>query len=76
MVYEVVVTTVIDDLAHWLSGKGSVLINDVPEDVAEVEICPAQIRQWLRYGAQVLKARTASRLATPGPGSALTISFN
>ena len=47
------IATAIDYLAHWLSGKGSVPINDVLEDVATVEICRAQIWQWLHHGTPV-----------------------
>ena len=47
------IATAIDYLAHWLSGKGSVAINDVLEDVATVEICRAQVWQWLRHRSTV-----------------------
>jgi malate synthase len=47
------IATAIDYLAHWLSGTGSVAINNVMEDAATVEICRAQLWQWLRHGTGV-----------------------
>jgi malate synthase len=40
-------------LAHWLSGRGAVPINNLMEDASTVEICRAQVWQWLRHRAEV-----------------------
>jgi malate synthase len=44
-------------LAHWLSGRGSVAINNLMEDASTVEICRAQVWQWLRHRADSHWAR-------------------
>jgi malate synthase len=38
-------------LDSWLSGNGCVAINNLMEDTATVEICRAQIWQWIRHEA-------------------------
>src|SRR4029077_2252167 len=38
-------------LDSWLSGNGCVAINNLMEDAATVEICRAQIWQWIRHEA-------------------------
>ncbi len=40
-------------LHAWLSGDGSVAIEDRLEDVATAEICRTQIWQWLAHGAEL-----------------------
>ncbi len=40
-------------LAKWLSGQGSVAINNLMEDASTVEICRAQVWQWMRHRAEV-----------------------
>ena len=40
-------------LAHWLSGRGAVAINNLMEDASTVEICRAQVWQWIRHRAEV-----------------------
>lgn len=49
-------------LAGWLSGKGAVPINNLMEDASTVEICRAQVWQWLRHRAEVICADGTRRL--------------
>ena len=39
-------------LANWLSGQGSVAINNLMEDASTVEICRAQVWQWIRHRSE------------------------
>ena len=48
-------------LKSWLAGTGCVAINNLMEDTATVEICRAQIWQWIRHSAKLLEGRTVSR---------------
>ena len=47
----------------WLRGTGCVSLYNVMEDAATVEICRAQLWQWLRHGARTTDGRpvTAER---------------
>ena len=40
-------------LAGWLSGRGAVPIHHLMEDASTVEICRAQVWQWIRHRAEV-----------------------
>jgi malate synthase len=40
-------------LASWLSGKGAVPIGHMIEDASTVEICRAQVWQWLKHGVRI-----------------------
>jgi malate synthase len=44
-------------LDSWLSGNGCVAINNLMEDAATVEICRAQIWQWIRHEALMSDGR-------------------
>jgi len=44
-------------LDSWLSGNGCVAINNLMEDTATVEICRAQIWQWIRHEAPMSDGR-------------------
>ncbi|HLQ07375.1 MAG TPA: malate synthase A [Nitrososphaerales archaeon] len=44
-------------LESWLSGKGSVPINNLMEDAATTEICRAQLWQWVRNRATLADGR-------------------
>jgi len=48
-------------LESWLGGLGCVAINNLMEDTATVEICRAQIWQWIRHSTRLLEGRTISR---------------
>ena len=41
-------------LESWLGGLGCVAINNLMEDTATVEICRAQIWQWIHHSAKLL----------------------
>ena len=56
------ISVAITYLAGWLSGKGAVPINNLMEDASTVEICRAQIWQWLRHSAEVQSADGVRRL--------------
>jgi malate synthase len=47
-------------LDSWLSGKGSVPINNLMEDAATTEICRAQLWQWVRNNATLADGRTVT----------------
>jgi len=47
-------------LESWLSGKGSVPINNLMEDAATTEICRAQLWQWVRNRAILADGRTVT----------------
>ncbi len=47
------ISVAITYLAHWLSGKGMVPINNLMEDAATAEICRAQVWQWRRHSVLV-----------------------
>jgi malate synthase len=40
-------------LASWLSGRGALPIGHMIEDASTVEICRAQVWQWLRHGVPI-----------------------
>jgi malate synthase len=48
-------------LESWLNGLGCVAINNLMEDTATIEICRAQIWQWIRHSAKLLDGRTITR---------------
>ena len=44
-------------LESWLAGTGCVAINNLMEDTATVEICRAQLWQWLHHHARLVDGR-------------------
>src|SRR3989475_1545290 len=48
-------------LESWLEGLGCVAIKNLMEDTATVEICRAQIWQWIRHSAKLLEGQTVTR---------------
>lgn len=48
-------------LEAWLGGLGCVAINNLMEDAATVEICRAQIWQWIHHSEKLLNGSTISR---------------
>jgi malate synthase len=48
-------------LESWLGGLGCVAINNLMEDTATVEICRAQIWQWIHHSTRLLEGKTISR---------------
>ena len=56
------ISVAITYLAGWLSGKGAVPINHLMEDASTVEICRAQVWQWIRHRAEVETATGPRRL--------------
>lgn len=48
-------------LESWLGGLGCVAINNLMEDTATVEICRAQIWQWIHHSAKLLNGQTITR---------------
>jgi malate synthase len=48
-------------LESWLGGLGCVAINNLMEDTATVEICRAQIWQWIHHSAKLLDGATITR---------------
>jgi malate synthase len=48
-------------LDAWLGGLGCVAINNLMEDSATVEICRAQIWQWIHHSAKLLDGKTITR---------------
>ena len=48
-------------LESWMGGLGCVAINNLMEDTATVEICRAQIWQWIHHSIRLLEGRTISR---------------
>ena len=42
-------------LESWLGGLGCVAINNLMEDTATVEICRAQIWQWIHHSAKLVE---------------------
>ena len=48
-------------LDSWLEGLGCVAINNLMEDTATVEICRAQIWQWIYHSTKLLEGRTITR---------------
>src|SRR3989449_3486885 len=48
-------------LESWLGGVGCVAINNLMEDTATVEICRAQIWQWIHHSAKLVEGPTISR---------------
>src|SRR5256885_13033733 len=48
-------------LQSWLGGLGCVAINNLMEDTATVEICRAQIWQWIHHSAKLLDGPTITR---------------
>jgi len=48
-------------LESWLGGLGCVAINNLMEDTATVEICRAQIWQWIRHSAKLLEGPIITR---------------
>ena len=48
-------------LESWLGGLGCVAINNLMEDTATVEICRAQIWQWIHHSAKLLDGPTVTR---------------
>jgi malate synthase len=49
-------------LESWLGGLGCVAINNLMEDTATIEICRAQLWQWIRHSAKLQDGTTI----TPG----------
>ncbi len=47
-------------LDSWLTGTGCVAINNLMEDTATVEICRAQLWQWIRHSAVLVDGRTVT----------------
>jgi malate synthase len=45
-------------LESWLGGLGCVAINNLMEDTATVEICRAQIWQWIHHSVKLLDGQT------------------
>src|SRR5713101_1632988 len=45
-------------LESWLGGTGCVAINNLMEDTATVEICRAQLWQWIRHSTSLVDGRT------------------
>src|SRR5437773_9117769 len=48
-------------LKSWLGGLGCVAINNLMEDTATVEICRAQIWQWIDHSAKLLDGPTITQ---------------
>src|SRR5437879_169115 len=48
-------------LESWLGGLGCVAINNLMEDTATVEICRAQIWQWIHHSAKLLNGPIITR---------------
>src|SRR6267143_3819285 len=48
-------------LDSWLGGLGCVAINNLMEDTATVEICRAQIWQWIHHSAKLVEGATITR---------------
>ena len=48
-------------LESWLGGSGCVAINNLMEDTATVEICRAQIWQWIHHSAKLVEGPTITR---------------
>jgi len=48
-------------LESWLGGLGCVAINSLMEDTATVEICRAQIWQWIHHSAKLLDGSTITQ---------------
>jgi malate synthase len=55
------ISVAITYLARWLSGHGAVAINNLMEDASTVEICRAQVWQWIRHRADVMQENGAVR---------------
>ena len=49
-------------LAHWLSGRGCVAIDNLMEDAATAEISRAQIWQWIKHNARLDDGRRVDRV--------------
>ena len=47
-------------LESWLGGVGCVAINNLMEDTATVEICRAQIWQWIHHSAKLTDGRAVT----------------
>src|SRR3989440_1936864 len=48
-------------LESWLGGLGCVAINNLMEDTATVEICRAQIWQWIHHSAKPVEGHSITR---------------
>jgi malate synthase len=48
-------------LESWLGGLGCVAINNLMEDAATVEICRAQVWQWIHHSAKLIEGHTITR---------------
>ncbi|HVH16006.1 MAG TPA: malate synthase A [Candidatus Angelobacter sp.] len=48
-------------LESWLGGLGCVAINNLMEDTATIEICRAQIWQWIYHSAKLIEGSTITR---------------
>jgi malate synthase len=48
-------------LESWLGGLGCVAVNNLMEDTATVEICRAQIWQWIHHSAKLVEGPTITR---------------
>ncbi len=48
-------------LDSWLGGLGCVAINNLMEDTATVEICRAQVWQWIHHSAKLIEGPTITR---------------
>ncbi len=47
-------------LESWLTGVGCVAINNLMEDTATIEICRAQIWQWIHHSAKLTDGRAVT----------------
>jgi malate synthase len=48
-------------LESWLGGVGCVAINNLMEDTATVEICRAQVWQWIHHSTRLLEGPAITR---------------
>ena len=55
------VSVALQYLAAWIDGKGAVAIGNFMEDAATVEICRAQLWQWLHHSTQLAEGPQVTR---------------
>ena len=55
------VSVALQYLAAWIDGHGAVAIGEYMEDAATMEICRAQLWQWLKHGTQLAEGPTVTR---------------
>lgn len=58
------ISSAIEYLANWLSGRGAVPIANMLEDAATAEASRAQLWQWIRHGANIQLADGGERVLT------------